>query len=732
MRPLAPEVVAPISACSNSVEVKGNIAGATVEILVNGNVASSHVSTNPDSFYAVGVTLLANQKVTARQTISGQISPESLPVTVQAAPTHLSALTIPTHPHTCGRAVRVTGAVPGAKIDVLIGAQSVGAAIAAGGTVNIKYDPVLASGQKLTVTQIACNNVTATQSSPAAVAPPSSLPAPVIGGPLIECQTRITIGGVVDGATVELYRNNSSTPEDSFTFAVGKEWFWIKALVKNDVIKVRQGLSCKKAPPPLETHSPYASATVQPVSALHAPKFLSTPCPGTTYVSLAHLVPGARVILTQDGDELGQTDAPDVNFTFTVPPLKAGARLEAHMEMCKGKGPVASVVVSTQTVTPGALNVSPLYACASHVAIVFNGPPANYLVFLTNKNGQQISPYYNVIGLFGFIPVSPALIAEDVITFHIQGCGGAWTTGPKSTVLSGPPPPTIQVQLWAGYNTCPVAAMAGFILDVYVNNVWRGSAVSLGIFQRTLVPLSVMLQVGDKVTCTQTVCGVVSKPTGPATVTKQPPQAPILLDPGDNTTDVVLQPVFKWNDPGAGTPSSADSFQLLVTTGNQTVINTPVASTSFTSPAPLLHGAGYAWSVTSVNSGGNATSTAFHFKTIPPPPPPTAVLKLVPPITTNVPGNAFPRGVVFAVTIPVHNSGNAASGSYSVVFEERTSDNTQAIAQPVTVQMQPLPAGGTASASTEAGIDASFSDAVRINASILVNGQVVDQAFRVG
>ena len=99
---LAPKVVGPLNVCSTSVEVQGNVAGATIQIVVAGNVVSSHPSTTPDHVYPIGATLLENQQVTARQKIgTGPPSGDSLPITVQEAPTQLSALTVMTHLHTC-------------------------------------------------------------------------------------------------------------------------------------------------------------------------------------------------------------------------------------------------------------------------------------------------------------------------------------------------------------------------------------------------------------------------------------------------------------------------------------------------------------------------------------------------------------------------------------------------------------------------------------------------------
>ena len=532
MNPLAPEVVGPLSVCSKSVEVRGNIAGATIEIVVAGNVVSSHVSTTPDHLYPIGATLLANQQVTARQKSGGQTSADSLPITVQAAPSQLSALTVRTHLHTCGRGVRVTGAAPGAKIDVTIGGQQIGAGVAAKGWVDVVYDAGAAASQALTLQQIACNNLTATQTTALPVTFTQPLSTPVIETPLFECQSRITISGIADGAYVELYRNNGTTPEDRFVFSTAEEFRWIKPLVKNDVIRVRQGFSCKQPAPPLETTSAYASATVQPVSSLHAPKFISVPCPGSTFVTLAHLVPGARVIISQNGVELGETDAPGVTHTFAVPALKADATVTAYMAMCNGKSPTATVHVGTGAVAPDIV-VSPPYACASFVVVDALGTQGNYLVYITNKAGQQISPYHNLIGYFTLVPVFPSLVAGDQISVHVQACGGAWKVYGPTTVLASPPQPAILQPVFAGYNYCHVAAVAGFVLDLYVNNVWRESAISQGVDDATIFTLPAVFHAGDQISCTMTVCGIPGKPTPPVTVTLAPPEHPVLARPAE-------------------------------------------------------------------------------------------------------------------------------------------------------------------------------------------------------
>lgn len=731
MKLFAPNLVGPLSICSTWAEVKGNIAGASIEIRVAGTLASSHVSKRPDGLYAIGVTLQANQIVTASQTINGHTSPESLPITVQAAPSQLSPLTVRTSLHTCGRAVRVTGATPGAKIDVQIGAQNAGSGNAARGWAGVEYDPGQAAGLPLTLNQITCNNLTASQSTVTPVELAMSLPAPVIQTPLFECQTRITIGGVVDGAYVELYRNNEPNPEDRFIFSISEEFRWIKPLVKNDVIRVRQGFSCKQPAPPLEITSSFATATVQPVSSLHAPKFVGILCPGSTFVMLKHLVPGARVILSQNGVELGETDAPGVTHTFAVPALKAGATVEAWMSLCNGESPKATIQVGAGAVTPG-IGISPPYACASFVEVDVNAADGNFLAYITNKSGQQISPYENLIDFANnLIPVFPSLVAGDQITVHVLGCGGSWKDNGPTTVLAAPPQAIIVHPVYAGYKSCQVAAAAGFLLDLYVNDAWKGSAVSLGIDTRTTFTLPTAFHAGDQISCTMTVCGMVGKPTPPVTVALQPPDRPILLDPPNGADHVLLQPAFIWKDPGEGTPAAASSYLLHVTQSGNTIINQPVSATSYTSPVMLATDTDYQWNVESINGGGHENAlAAFSFSTVLPP---TSDLKFVPPITITVNsqphGLPFPRGTPFDATIKIANQGNVASGPYQVVFKFVDADNlNHTAALPMTIAKSALASGGQDSATVPVTLVVN-EPTVRINAFLMVNNQQVDQAF---
>jgi hypothetical protein len=69
---LPPEVVGPLSVCSKSAWIRGNISGATIHVVVADHVTTSYVTTACDGVYSVGVTLKADEEVSVRPADGGQ------------------------------------------------------------------------------------------------------------------------------------------------------------------------------------------------------------------------------------------------------------------------------------------------------------------------------------------------------------------------------------------------------------------------------------------------------------------------------------------------------------------------------------------------------------------------------------------------------------------------------------------------------------------------------------
>lgn len=725
---LAPEVVGPISVCSKNIRIRNTIAGATVTVRVNGADTATHTGKFSDANYALGVTLAANDVVTATQSLGADTSAASLPVATQSAPTQLSALTLHTQMFACGRRLFVSGGAPGAAVQGLIGAQVVGSGEIVAGVTAFNFNPVLQTGQALSLKQTTCNNLTQSQNTPVAVAQPSPLAKPIIQEPLIECMTSISISGVNDGAFVEMYRNG--VLEKTFSFAVASEWRAIKALKKNDVIEVRQGFKCKKDSPTLESFSGKSKAVVQAVDALKAPKFVGIPCPGTKFVTLTNLIPGVRVLLTLNDSELGQTDAAGVTQTFPVSALPAGGVLKAQMSLCDIKGPSGSVIVDTDTQSAQDIKPSDLYQCAAYVFVKMSGGPGNYLINISNKDGQPISAYHNLVGIEKLIPVSPSLVAGQEITINVLACGGDWKQfGPFQVSAGTPPPAPLNKPIVAGSKHVSVLSKhAGAWVDVYVNNQWKGATVSCGNLGATIVSLPTPLKTGDAVFATQTLCGITGKPSETVKVVKDRPLVPVLLKPNNNATGVARQPLLEWQDPGANLENAAESYQVEIKQGITVVLDTNVsAATQLQSATMLQYETPYQWTVQAKNSTGNSVKAApFTFKTRTEPPPAQADLHFVPPIISTPPG--FPRGQPFNVRFEVINSGNAASGEFTVGVSLSLSAVGGELIDYVESTFASLD-GGQSILLDASPVTITTTSSIRITAQLFVNGSEVDSEF---
>src|SRR5262245_31169533 len=116
---LPPRVTVPLSECSGRVEVQGQVAGATVRVLADGNVVAEGPSLFPQAVFELDVPLEAGQAVVAMQILDGDESATSPdPVIVQAKPPSVGPLVFESTIYECGGCVATSGAIPGATIEI--------------------------------------------------------------------------------------------------------------------------------------------------------------------------------------------------------------------------------------------------------------------------------------------------------------------------------------------------------------------------------------------------------------------------------------------------------------------------------------------------------------------------------------------------------------------------------------------------------------------------------------
>ena len=244
---LPPVVVGPLSVCSSSVRVQGQLIGATVDLFQDGANVGGGVATWPDQVFNLksGVTLKAGvaHPVTATQASGGVTSPASAPVVVQTKAAIILPVSCATHIYECGQCLSFDGMVPGATVVVTVGGVVRGTGTAADGSAQIGLSTQTSLGETLIAQQTACG----TPGPKTNLAPPDPLPGgkrllppPTVNGPLQACMVAVNVGNVTDGAQVIM----TETPAPGFTeqacFSFPGAWFQCPPLTQGSSVSAIQ------------------------------------------------------------------------------------------------------------------------------------------------------------------------------------------------------------------------------------------------------------------------------------------------------------------------------------------------------------------------------------------------------------------------------------------------------------------------------------------------------------
>jgi hypothetical protein len=227
---LPPTVVAPLSECSSSVRVEGQLTGSTVEIHITGTAGSigGGVATWSDQTFPIAPgSLTPGHTVRALQKLGPDTSALGPGITVQKKPPKIGPLVFQSHLYDCGRCAWLIGAVPGAKVDVKVGAAVRGTTISADGNARLGLSPATHAGDILTAIQTACGTPGVLTTGPTPDPAPGSrehkLPPPTVPGPLKECDPAVLVTNVFEGATVTITR--TAGPPESACFDATGLWF---------------------------------------------------------------------------------------------------------------------------------------------------------------------------------------------------------------------------------------------------------------------------------------------------------------------------------------------------------------------------------------------------------------------------------------------------------------------------------------------------------------------------
>ena len=525
---LPPLVIGPLSECSNSIEVQGQVTGTTVKIFADpGRLLAQGIARGPiQSFPLIpGQRLIAGEHISATQNDSSGVS-EHTPeprVVVQAKPSVPGHLAFKIPPKECAKVLSITGAVPGAVVEAQIGGKAVGVGTAEHGEAQVILRSKLALGDRLTVKQNACGVDGPGTPAPRIAALPDVIPPPLVVAP-VECQKSIKLLNLVPGAIVITDRGGGIKPaalctEPSMTMFVATPF------------KLGETITAILDLSPCRTSIPSPSVKVDKADGIPSPNVMGPICGGANSVALSSLRVGALVTIFVDGDELGNAEAPQETFLFPLPiNLRGKARVSARQALC-GKGSGVSNIMEVESLgkdLPVPTVSWPLYDCAGTVRVTNIIPGSR--ISLNSKLLMGEIANTVVYGREADIAVSPLLIEGDLITAVAYSCGGSKDGGPDK-VKAAPEllPPSIG-DVTVGMSAVKVRGIIpGAMVDVYVDGNWQGSDF-IGA-DTGEVPILNPLGVGNRIAASQRLCSMISDLTKPEVIVDAPPVASFTATP---------------------------------------------------------------------------------------------------------------------------------------------------------------------------------------------------------
>lgn len=578
------KIVVPVSECSPVVRTQGQLSGATVRVLADGELVAEGTASSADLLLSLlpNVTLKAGQALSATQTFDGETSVEAVDVVfVQASPPVLGPVNVGAV-HQCSECIYVTGSLPGAMVKVTA-AQGILAGLRGEGdvtqTLQVGIDPPVDQDEVLSVHQEAANcGLIGEAVIVQALSPPATLHPPTLDleTPLKECLAILRVRDVIPGAVVTIERS----VEDDVVFCVShlQGYIVVKPLVAGEILRVRQSLLI-----PCELVSEWSPRyKVEPVEPLPPPKISGAfdTCPGTTSLLLTGLIPTAqvRILVNGDLDWFGEVPPNTTVFPFPLPSGTAqiGATFVAQQGLCDKWSPFSNEVVIQEggSDVPRPEIPGELFACGNVVRVRPN--TGGWVTIAVNSTmlGAPIGEghFWNLAGEVN-VPVAPLLIAGDTITASIKGCGPV-TQESKGVVVKNMPMPhepdiDVPPHLQEGMTSVPVRdIIPGAWVEVFVNFFWRGGKAIGGTTGQ--VPIIGLLEVGDIVAARQRLCTRMSPFSRTAQVVHKYPIAKFNAIPQSGEAPLTVkfhnhslhanhptEPYrwwfdFKWDDPNVG------------------------------------------------------------------------------------------------------------------------------------------------------------------------------------
>lgn len=532
---LPPNVSGPISPCSSSILLTGQIPGYEITIFAYTPDGSSRrtvatgIATAVEEVFGLlpGITLNELEIIRAQQTDPlGEVSldirdgVEVMLTPARSGPRGMGRVMWLSRLHECGRCTMLGGVFPGARIKIVDRAGiTIGEEVSPGPIARLGLTRTVRGSETLIAQEAACDVSGLESPSPL----PHSflnaeLPPPQIGDPLIACMRRIYVGGVFEGATVKVRRERIS--EEPFElvscFDASGLYFLLSAA---DQLKEGDQLSAQQGYPDCEKWSGVSRRTVNPTSPLPKPRILSPICANNGRVYIDNLIPDAIVHIKVGDVEIGYRAAAATFDVFLIPPLSPPPDgkpfvLAAYQELCEVISETSeSVPIQPEPTTLPEISMGQLFECATTIQLDHTVPNALIQILAIFRGVLATLTATSDTTLISV----PALTIDDVIIARERSCGA------ETSTMAGVIRPSRKLRVPSIFQPVIASdsfievrnAFRGAIVEVYVDNALGSflltSAVGIHSYlpggeSLTKIPISHRLQGGDRISVGQRLC----------------------------------------------------------------------------------------------------------------------------------------------------------------------------------------------------------------------------------
>ncbi len=466
--PLPPTVHGPIVPSSTNVLVSGALLGASIRVFTVGldEVGATIAGANGNVLVPLHRTLNPGELVFATQTVGPETSaPSNQGVPVIDIPLPLPAPIFASPGTECMNAVLLAGLVPGATVELSIGSTPLATTTVIGTSAWIGFDPTpLEDGLTLKAVQRVAGS-----SSPAVHSPPlapvsqrEGLPVPVLGEPLVACDTAVLVSAAIPAAELELEQDGRV---QHWVNIAASYWATGAGPLEPGRLQARQSL------PGCGGRSASVQVTVGPATTPPAPA-PRTFCPEVRRIVVTGLKPGgvlsvaARELTSPVETEIGirgigvsveQVDLPDV-IGGEGPFMNVVVR-QTVCELTSPPGFAGEFArAGSGVVPPPRPRISgPLLECMRAVPAtdLLNGVLVRAM---SRRSGLPLSDQMIVTSPTARLPTWFPLVADDEVELQQEGCAAPPDSAPiRVEHLPSPlPSPTIRGPVRPGERTVVV------------------------------------------------------------------------------------------------------------------------------------------------------------------------------------------------------------------------------------------------------------------------------------